>query len=188
MKDRRALIFIVFLVVVMVGGALFIRSGNDSSVAEDVPASNTTTSIASQTTAPITQRTKEDFDTAVRRVTAIENELFTNPDPSRVGEIMTAECSCYGETRAALSNLASKGWRVKAANIAIESTSVYSTKADEIEGVVEVSTFSNPAIDKSGNSVEKPPTPSNQPLVYLMKKGQDGVWRIYDRHLPEEVF
>ncbi len=192
MKDRRAIIFLVVLLIVMVGGALVIRSGGDSSSTGTGGSDGSTTTTATgasatSTSTSIPQATQENFDTAVRRVSDAENELFSHPDASRVGEIMDSSCGCYADAQKRLTNLSSKGWRVSGPNITVLKTSAYETTPTTVEGVVNVSTGTYKVVDASGKAVEAAPNPSTQPLVYVMKKGQDGVWRIFDRHLPEEV-
>jgi hypothetical protein len=187
MRDRRALIAVVAFIGV-IGVGLYLSSNSDP-FDEATP---TDTAVPAQTepaeSLDVSEAEQGNFRSEIERIISIENELFADPDPSRVNEIMLQGCDCFDQTRQRLEELDANNWRVDGDNIEIVNASAYLVEESMIEGVVNVAPAGKPVVDATGSVVEDSPSGSFQPLVFVLDKGQDGIWRVSERRLPEEVF
>src|SRR5688572_9721164 len=112
MTDRRPLYILGIFLVALVTIVALTRVGGGESKRTEVMGVTVTTS------------TPPDWQAGMERVTKLENELFANPDPSRVGEMMTVECTCYADVRNRLQALKDKGRHVDGDNLRVESTTL----------------------------------------------------------------
>jgi len=171
MINRRPLYVLSLFVIVMIVFLLASRMNlNNSSDA------NTTSTTTSTTIAPT------DWQVGVARVTALENELFSNPDPSRVQEIMTTDCTCYNSTTQRLTTLKEQGRHVDGDNLKVDSVTLHQQiSPDEVRAFVVISDNGRPIVDSQDKVIETSPKADRAGLLYLMIKGTDNQWRIADR-------
>lgn len=167
MTDRRPLYVLgVFALVILIVFALT-RIGDD----DDTEVLGVTVTAAPSA-----------WEAGLERVTRIENELFANPDPSRVGEIMTADCPCFADTRGRLQALKDKGRHVDGDNLIIESATLnQQVNDDRVRVFVVISDNGRPTVDASGNVTSPSPDVERAGLIYTLARGTDQQWRIADR-------
>ncbi len=187
MKDRRALIALVVVGVLMVSGVAYARVINPSN--ENGVEGDSVTTAAPSTTPPTSSAVVglSDWEAGLAQIIKVENDLFMAPDPSRVGEIMLTECACYADTVSRLTNLKTKGYHVDGANVVItRAQKVDEPAANQVRMVVDVKPDGKPGVDASGKEVFPSPVGYFPPEIYTIEKGQDGIWRIADRHVAKE--
>lgn len=183
MKDKRPLLVLVALVAIVAGAYYLLDSRSDGSSSGTTPVTTATTLDADAND----DATAEDFDTAIDRLVALENELFENPNPNRVSELMLAKCECYTDTRSRLETLDKENYELDGDSLKIEQISFLRSTATTMEGVVRLTGGGGKVVDETGTTVEPAASGAFQPLIYTLEKDQDGVWKIADRSLPEEI-
>lgn len=168
MTDRRPLYVLGVLVAVMLAVLVITRFGDDDKSTEVLG--------VTVTVAP------EDWRTAIDRLTKIENELFESPDSTRVGDIMTADCTCFAETTAALQSLEEKNRHVDGHNIIVDAATLnQEISNDRVRVFVVLSDNDRPTIDANGNVTSPSPQADRIGLIYTLTRGTDQLWRIADR-------
>lgn len=186
--DKRPLIVLVVVLALLVGGYVLTnrddKGDNASSPTTVTTAAPSSTTVVSDTPALLAATgNASDWQAGLDRINRIENELFQNPDPTRVGEIMVPSCTCYQPTVDRLTVMKSAGRHVAGANIVLNNTAFVEQISDS-----RVSIFTDPqpagfpTVDASGKKVEDSPTRNKLPFLYILDKDSDGVWRLSDRH------
>lgn len=120
---------------------------------------------------------------ALDHITAVENDLFQHPDPSRVASIMLPSCSCYQADTDSLSQLQQRGLHIAGPNISLSDITLVASTLTEVTVHVAVTLLNQPAVDAAGQVVEQSPKSDHVPWTYTLKEGPDGQWRISSREL-----
>ena len=185
MTDKRPLIALVVVLALFAGaytfGQWYFFEPTATLDNSDAPSTTTTTAYVDSDVAVATGDLA-DWQAGIDRITAIENELFANPDPSRVGEIMLPSCSCYQPTVDRLTALKQANQRVAGANIVLTETQFLNQDGNRVEIFTNPQPAGFPTIDSSGQTVEASPSRNNIPLLYTMDKTSDG-WRLAERQV-----
>ena len=92
--------------VAVVGGAC--SGGSDGADAEQAAATTTTAAAAATTTTAATVTTPTRVEQVLAQLLTLRNQIFSSPDPGRVGEYAQAECPCAEEDRKSLQGLAER--------------------------------------------------------------------------------
>jgi hypothetical protein len=187
MKDKR--IIVVFLVFIAIMAGIFVASrlGSDSNASEGPGSDTATTStvIALQTTTTVFD--SNNGKAILEHIIDIQNNLLSNPDVNRVGEIMDPSCSCYTDTRNGLQTLVDNKWHVQGDTLQMRTTAVLNDSPSEKTITATFLRTDNPTVDVNGKVQEKPTSPSfTNPFIFTIKKNANGVWLIYNRTSPEE--
>lgn len=151
-------------------------------------ASETTTTSAP---APTTTTAPKRIEGVLIALLTVRNQVFSAPDPARVGEYLLAECRCAEEDTAALTELKKKSHRWATPIVQLEGARVTERKGPDEVVLTAVASrpperIVDPTNTQVGLSKGKGLTPSGFRFVLERK---DGVWRIADvapQNLPEE--
>jgi hypothetical protein len=171
--DRRPLVIVIFLLAVLLVMGIMSRLNN---------ANATTDSSGDTITNASADASRADWQDAVYQVTQVENKLFTNPDPTRVDEIMTDDCACASDTKTRLLMMKQTGRHVQGDNIHVDSVTLnQQVSPSEVRAFVVISDNNQPIVDSNGNVVSQSPRVDHSGLLYTMVRGDDGSWRIKDR-------
>jgi hypothetical protein len=197
MKDRRALIVLVVFLIVVIGGGVLIKArqggptdqaGVEQSQSSAAAPSGTSPGSNSSTTAPAeggpstSAGSQVDWKGALGYVITGENSLYENPDPSQVGKYMLSTCSCYAQTVSRITYLKTNDWHVSGDTEKVLASGYISGSSTSVTLGVTPASGGNPTVDANGKVIEPGPTGTAVAMVYVLNKGQDGVWRIADRH------
>ena len=169
------------LAALLVAGAC--GSGGDGEEASET----TTTSAPAPTTTTAPKR----IEGVLIALLTVRNQIFSAPDPARVGEYLLAECRCAEEDTAALTELKEKSHRWATPIVQLEGARVTERKGpDEVVLTAVASRPPEQIVDPTntqvGLSKGRGLTPSG--FRFVLKR-KDGVWRIADvgpQNLPDE--
>lgn len=185
MQDKRPLFALVAIVAIVAGVAYFMN-GDDGGTST-APTGGSTAPVTLADGTPAAEPSAEEFKRQVERLTAAENALFKAPDPTKVDEIMTANCQCYTDTRTRVTALKDKKYSFDGDNLNLLTASYLRGGGTTMEGAVRLAPGKGKVVDDNGKVIEPAASGDYQPLVYTLERGPDGVWRIAGRSVPEEI-
>ena len=177
-------LLVLGLVGALLGGGMYVNKSQREEAYRE--AGITTTAPDGPPVTSVDKATGDaaDWAAGLERITRIENELYSAPNASRVGEIMLPACACYQDGIDRLNALKQKGRKVAGANIVLTKTTFIKQ-----EGNSRVYTYTYPTsagfgiVDSTGKTVEAAPPPNPKGFMYVMDKGTDGIWRLSDRYM-----
>lgn len=177
MKDRRPIVVVIIVLIALATFGVLSRDWSQSSADPVAPSASTTSS---------TVKPGEEWRPGFDRVTQLENDLFANPDPTRVDEVMLPECTCYSDTKNRLQALHDKGYRIDGANLLVDSVSLSQRIDDKtVQLFVVLSDNGKPVVDAGGKVIEASPNMKRRGLLYVLRS--DGTtWKIAKRNLIDE--
>lgn len=146
----------------------------------------TTTSTAPSTTSttggepvPDPATTGEDFDRIFREIIAFEQYVAEHPDVDLLGVIYESGANVYPKVKTFITNLEAKGYRYDDDGPVVMEVTVQE-RSDPLNALLRVVTRHGPqkVVDGRGIVVEEGPGWEPRREQYLLKRGQDGRWRI----------
>jgi hypothetical protein len=178
---RRTVAFVSFRCLLAVGvavlGTLATACSDDS---EDAVPLTTTSALATTTTRAPTTSTTLDFETEVKlaalELLEIRNEVFQNPDVSRVSEYIAATCVCLERERQIVADFVAQGRRWTGP--AIVPLGITLTVADEFGTVLTVAATQPAGAILGPNGEEPVPEETFAPYRLSLTEDAAGDWRI----------
>jgi hypothetical protein len=163
------------LISVVIGAAILAAAcGGDG----DEASSTTTTSAPAPTTTTAPRRVEQ----VLVALLTVRNQVFSAPDPARVGEYVLDECRCAEEDKAALTELETKTHRWATPIAQLEGVRVAERKGpDEVVITAVASRPPERIVDSTNTQVGLSRGKGLPPggFRFVLRK-KDGVWRIAD--------
>jgi hypothetical protein len=156
---------------------------------------STSTSITTTTTleseeVPDPATTGDDFDRIFRELLAFETWLFEHPEVEPLDLIYTQDANIRPRIEEFVNDLIERGWRYNDEGPVVHSVSV-EQRIDPLNVLLQVETSHGPqlVVDESGEVVEEGEGWPRRREQYLLKRGDDGRWRIqnYANNGPVEA-
>lgn len=163
------------LISVALGAALLAAAcGGDG----DEASPTTTTSAPAPTTTTAPRRVEQ----VLVALLTVRNQVFSAPDPARVGEYVLAECRCAEEDKTALNELKEKTHRWATPIVQVEGVRVTERKGpDEVVLIAVASRPPEQIVDSSNTQVGLSKGRGLPPGGFrFVLERKDGAWRIAD--------
>jgi hypothetical protein len=125
--------------------------------------------------------TGENWLAIMSDILTYRHSLYQNPQPDLLDQIYDKRCPCYAQERAALLDLARKGWRyhdngvkvLKAKLLGRGTGKPPSVALDVVERV-----YPEVLVDRSGKTIQRRPGSSARTTTYELVQGDDLNWRV----------
>jgi hypothetical protein len=153
----------------------------------DKEAATTTTVNVYATTTTVPTRVEQ----VLVALLTVRNQVFSAPDPARIGEYVLEECACAAEDRAQLEDLKMKTHRWATPIVQLEGVKVAERKSpDEVVLTAAASRPGEQIVDSNNTQVGLSKGPGLPPSGFrFVLKRKDGAWRIAEvapMELPRE--
>lgn len=140
---------------------------------------------ASPTAEPASSTQPLTWEAGLARVQAGLNELFSNPDPDRLGEYVDPACRCMAPLKHRLEELARAGQHYRGDSQRIDKAVLRKERAPgDVEVMLTLPPLTATLVDAQGEVVSSDTTPAGMTAFRLLR-GEDGVWRLRDRSTDE---
>lgn len=150
----------------------------------------TTTTALESEEVPDPATTGEDFDRIFRELLAFETWLFEHPELEPLDLIYTQDANIRPRIEEFINDLIEKGWRYNDEGPVVHAVSV-EQRIDPLNVLLQVETSHGRqlVVDESGEVVEEGEGWPRRREQYLLKRGEDGRWRIqnYANNGPVEA-
>jgi hypothetical protein len=172
---------VVLAIVVVV--VLLLQGRHPAGQAAPTTAVPATTAPPPVTTGPPNppKATGENWLAIMSDILTYRHSLYENPQPNLLDQIYDKRCPCYAQERAALQDLARKGWRyndngvkvLKARLLGRGSGKPASVALDVVERI-----YPQVLVDRNGKIIQKKIGSSARTTTYELVQSDDRTWRV----------
>ncbi len=179
----------VLAIVLVVAAWAFNRGDGEEAASTSSPAAESTTTTTSTTTVTTTTQPtttaplspEDQIRQAAVDLIEAYNELRMNPDPTRVGEIMSPDCRCFAAEQGSLQDLLSQGHKYADPSFEVLAVKLDGTTAGVATVRLALQDDQTVIVDSNGAVVERRPA-GEHPVILSLVLEQDaaGAWLIFE--------